>query len=104
MILIANGSEVSILVDAAQIIEHKTHYRVRVVSVPSEGLLRQQPKHYQHSILPDGIPVFGLTAGLPVTLEGLIRDNGKVFRSETTSDIRHLIQCWMKSLVLHQNR
>ena len=79
VILLANGSEVSILVDAAQIIEHKTHYRVRVVSVPSEGIFRQQPKHYQHSILPDGIPVFGLTAGLPVTLEGLIRDNGKVF-------------------------
>lgn len=79
VILLANGSEVSILVDAAQIIEQKTHYRVRVVSVPSEGIFRQQPKHYQHSILPDGIPVFGLTAGLPVTLEGLIRDNGKVF-------------------------
>lgn len=79
VILLANGSEVSIIVDAAQIIEHKTHYRVRVVSVPSEGIFRQQPKHYQHSILPDGVPVFGLTAGLPVTLEGLIRDNGKVF-------------------------
>ena len=79
VILLANGSEVSVLVDAAQIIENKTHFRVRVVSVPSEGIFRQQTKHYQHSVLPDGIPVFGLTAGLPVTLEGLIRDNGKVF-------------------------
>jgi len=79
VILLANGSEVSILVDVAQMIENKTHYRVRVVSVPSEGIFRQQSKHYQQSVLPDGIPVFGLTAGLPVTLEGLIRDNGKVF-------------------------
>ena len=79
VILLANGSEVSTLVDAAVLIENRTHYRVRVVSVPSEGIFRQQPLHYQHSVLPDGIPVFGLTAGLPVTLEGMIKDNGRVY-------------------------
>ena len=77
--MLANGSEVSILTDAAKIIENRTHYRVRVVSAPSEGIFREQTKHYQQSVIPDGIPVFGLTAGLPTTLEGMIRDNGKVF-------------------------
>jgi len=79
IILLANGSEVATLIEAAPVLEQKHKLRVRVVSVPSEGVFRAQDKHYQHSILPKDVPVFGLTAGLPVTLEGLIRDNGCVF-------------------------
>ncbi len=79
IILLANGSEVATLIDAAPILEKNYKLRVRVVSVPSEGVFRSQETRYQHSVLPDYTPVFGLTAGLPVTLEGLIRDNGKVF-------------------------
>nr|MBP9054940.1 transketolase [Saprospiraceae bacterium] len=79
IILLANGSEVATLIEAAPVLEQKHKLRVRVVSVPSEGVFRAQDKHYQHSILPKDVPVFGLTAGLPVTLEGLIRDNGRVF-------------------------
>ncbi|MGB4960329.1 MAG: transketolase C-terminal domain-containing protein, partial [Saprospiraceae bacterium] len=79
IILLGNGSEVSILVDAAPILENNHNLRVRVVSVPSEGIFRSQSIQYQHSILPDYIPIFGLTAGLPVTLEGLVKDNGRVF-------------------------
>ena len=45
---------------------------VRVVSVPSEGLFRDQPKSYQKSILPDGVLRYGMTSGLPVTLLGLV--------------------------------
>ncbi|MEY3420436.1 MAG: hypothetical protein RIR48_721 [Bacteroidota bacterium] len=77
--LLANGSEVATLIEAAPILEHIQRLRVRVVSVPSEGIFRTQPEKYQHSVLPDDVPVFGLTAGLPVTLEGLIKDNGMVF-------------------------
>ncbi len=79
IVLLGNGSEVSTLIEAAQIIESKSHFRVRVVSVPSEGIFRQQSITYQNSVLPDGVPVLGLTAGLPVTLESLIKDNGKVY-------------------------
>ena len=52
---------------------------MRIVSVPSEGLFRNQSKEYQQSILPCGAKIFGLTAGLPVNLEGLVGANGKVY-------------------------
>ena len=57
----------------------KDGVKVRIVSVPSEGLFRQQPKEYQESIIPTGAKVFGMTAGLPVTLEGLVGSNGKIW-------------------------
>jgi transketolase len=78
VILIANGSEVSTQMDGAQKLE-ATGLKVRVVSVPSEGLFRQQSAEYQQKVLPEGIPVFGLTAGLPVNLMGLAGSKGRVF-------------------------
>ena len=53
--------------------------KTRIVSVPSEGLFRTQSKEYQQSVIPAGAKVFGLTAGLPVNLEGLVGANGKVW-------------------------
>lgn len=79
VVLLANGSEVSTLIDATTILESAHHLNVRVVSAPSEGLFRGQSVAYQEEIIPGDIPVFGLTAGLPVTLEGLAGRNGKVF-------------------------
>lgn len=79
IILLANGSEVSTLLAGAQILESEKGIKVKVVSAPSEGLFRKQTKEYQESVLPKGVPVFGLTAGLPVTLQGLVGSNGKVF-------------------------
>ncbi len=78
IILLASGSEVSTLVAGAELLR-KDGVKVRIVSVPSEGLFRQQPKEYQESIIPAGAKVFGMTAGLPVTLEGLVGANGKVW-------------------------
>ncbi len=78
IILIANGSEVSTLVDGALLLE-KEDLKVRVVSAPSEGLFSNQPTEYRKSIIPDNIPVFGLTAGLPVTLSGLAGPTGHVW-------------------------
>ena len=57
--------------------------KVRIVSVPSEGLFRSQSKEYQESVIPTGSKVFGLTAGLPVNLEGLVGANGKVWGLES---------------------
>ena len=78
IILLASGSEVSTLVAGAELLR-KDGVKVRIVSVPSEGLFRQQPKEYQESIIPTGAKVFGMTAGLPVTLEGLVGSNSKIW-------------------------
>ncbi len=78
VILLASGSEVSTLVAGAELLE-KEGIHCRVVSVPSEGLFRNQTTEYQLSVLPLGIKKFGLTAGLPITLEGLVGNDGKVF-------------------------
>lgn len=76
--LVASGSEVSTLVDGAALLR-KEGIKVRIVSAPSEGLFRSQSKEYQESIIKQGSKVFGLTAGLPVNMEGLVGSNGKVW-------------------------
>ncbi|WP_339893500.1 transketolase [uncultured Algibacter sp.] len=79
VVLVANGSEVSTLIDAAQLLEERQGLKVNIASIISEGLFRLQSKSYQESVIPKNKPLFGLTAGLPVNLEGLVGDNGKVF-------------------------
>ena len=74
VILVASGSEVSTLEAGAKLLRAEG-MKVRVVSVPSEGLFRQQSKEYQQSVLPAGVKKFGLTAGLPVTLQGLVPES-----------------------------
>lgn len=78
VILLASGSEVATLVAGASLLR-ADGIKVRIVSVPSEGLFRRQTKEYQEEVLPTGSKIFGLTAGLPVTLEGLVGSNGEVF-------------------------
>ena len=82
VILVASGSEVSTLLAGTELL-HKDGIKVRIVSVPSEGLFRSQSEDYQNSILPKDAKIFGLTAGLPVNLEGLVGVNGKVFGLES---------------------
>lgn len=82
VILVASGSEVSTLEAGAELLR-KEGVKVRIVSAPSEGLFRSQSKEYQNEILPNGAKIFGLTAGLPVNLEGLVGANGKVFGLES---------------------
>nr|WP_320118302.1 transketolase [uncultured Marinifilum sp.] len=77
IVLLASGSEVSTLVAGAEILRDKKGLKVQIVSVPSEGLFRTQSAEYQNEVIPAGIPVLGLTAGLPVTLQGLVGANGK---------------------------
>ncbi|MCF8360417.1 MAG: transketolase [Prolixibacteraceae bacterium] len=77
VILLASGSEVSTLAAGAELLE-KDGVKCRIVSVPSEGLFRTQSKEYQQKVLPAGVKKFGLTAGLPVTLEGLVGVDGFV--------------------------
>ena len=82
VVLLASGSEVSTLVAAADELR-KEGVKVRVVSVPSEGLFRSQPEAYQLEVLPKGVKRFGLTAGLPVNLLGLVGENGSIWGLES---------------------
>lgn len=82
VILVASGSEVSTLVAGARLLR-EDGIRVRIVSATSEGLFRSQNKEYQESVLPAGVKKFGLTAGLPVTLEGLTGADGHVWGMES---------------------
>ena len=82
VILVASGSEVATLIAGSELLR-KDGIKVRIVSAPSEGLFRSQSKEYQESVLPKNAKIFGLTAGLPVNLEGLVGANGKVFGLES---------------------
>ncbi len=82
VVMLASGSEVSTLMAGAELLR-KDGIRLQVVSVPSEGLFRNQDKAYQEQVLPKGVVRFGLTAGLPCTLEGLVGENGKVWGLES---------------------
>ncbi len=78
IVLLADGSEVSTLIDGAKkLVEEGV--KVRVVSVPSEGLFMDQSEEYRRSVLPDGVKRFGLTSGLSLTLSGLVGADGEVF-------------------------
>ncbi|WP_061868949.1 transketolase family protein [Prevotella intermedia] len=78
VILVASGSEVSTCIAGAELLK-ADGLKVRIVSAPSEGLFRRQSAEYQESVLPKNAKVFGLTAGLPVTLQGLVGANGTVY-------------------------
>jgi transketolase len=78
IILLASGSEVSTLFEGAILLE-KDNLKIRIISAPSEGLFRNQSEDYKKSVIPDDVPVFGLTAGLPVTLQGLVGPRGIVW-------------------------
>jgi len=78
VILLASGSEVATCLDGAELLR-RDGLKVRVVSAPSEGLFRRQSKEYQEQVLPEDARIFGLTAGLPVTLEGMVGAHGMVY-------------------------
>jgi transketolase len=81
IIMVASGSEVSTLVEGAALLA-ADDIKARVVSAPSEGLFRKQSKEYQNAVLTPGIPVFCLTAGLPVTMLGFAGSEGKIWGFE----------------------
>jgi transketolase len=82
IILVASGSEVSTLNEGAALLR-ADGVKIRLVSVPSEGLFRNQSAEYQESVLPKNAKIFGLTAGLPVNLLGLVGANGKIWGLES---------------------
>jgi transketolase len=69
--LVGNGSEVATLVAAAAIIKQQG-INAQVVSVPSIGLFLDQDADYRETVIPAGVPAFGLTSGLPSTLRRVV--------------------------------
>ena len=78
VVLVGNGSEVSTLVAANELLKAKG-VKAQIVSIPSLGLYFNQDRAYRESVIPSNKPVFGLTAGLPSTLYRVVGANGKVF-------------------------
>ncbi len=76
--LVASGSEVSTLFDAAKLLEERDGMKVKIVSIPSEGLFFEQDEEYRRSVIDYSKPVFGLTAGLPMTLQRTVGLRGMV--------------------------
>ncbi|HET7673257.1 MAG TPA: transketolase [Candidatus Saccharimonadales bacterium] len=79
LVIVANGSEVGTAYETIQLLPDKN---IRLVSVPSEGLFREQPREYQDKILPPDVPRFGVTAGLAVNLLGLVGDIERIHSLE----------------------
>ena len=77
VVMVASGSEVATLVEGAELLA-KEGVKARIVSVPSEGLFRDQPQSYQESVLPAGVVRYGMTSGLTVTLAGLVGEKGYI--------------------------
>ena len=81
IVLVGNGSEVSTLAEVALLLK-ADGIKASLVSMPSSGLFNEQPEDYRLSVLPLGVPQFGLTAGLPVSLYTINGFNGTVHGME----------------------
>ena len=76
IVMLASGSEVSTLFEGAKLLEEKKKLKIRIVSAPSEGLFRSQTKEYQESVIPSNLPIYGMTAGMSMTIRDLVGANG----------------------------
>ena len=81
IILVGNGSEVATLIEGAKILV-KDGFKIQVVSAPSEGVFKEQAQEYRETVIPWGVPVLGLTAGLPDSMRGIVGLLGKVIGLE----------------------
>lgn len=78
IVMVANGSEVSTLFDGAKLLEERKNLKIQIVSAISEGLFRTQSKEYQEEVIPSSAKKYGLTAGIPCSLQGLVGSDGCV--------------------------
>lgn len=81
IILVGNGSDVSLLVHAAEKLSEEG-ISARVVSAPSVGLFMSQPSDYREAVLPKGVKIFGLTSGLPASLAPMMHGDWEIVGME----------------------
>ena len=77
LILIATGSEISIVREAAQVLEREGR-SVRVVSMPCAELFDEQDAQYQQHVLPPEVPRLIVEAGSTDSWWRYVRGNGDV--------------------------
>lgn len=63
VVMVASGSEVSLVMEAQKILKEKG-IAARVVSMPSWELFDAQPESYCHQVIPDHIPCISVEAGV----------------------------------------
>lgn len=81
VILIASGSEVSLLCEACEKLMSEG-IKANVVSMPSIGVFMQQSDEYKKEILPVGVKEFAISAGLPSVFYPVLRGDFEVFGLE----------------------
>ena len=77
VILIATGSEVGLIRDAAAALEARGR-RVRIVSMPCLDLFENQDEQYRAHVLPAGVPKLAVEAGSTDSWWRVIRGDGEV--------------------------
>jgi len=82
LILIANGAEVVVCVEAAAAIKKERGIGVKVISAISEGLFKEQSQEYRDKLIPFGVPALAFTAGLPINFKDMVGPLGKVIGLE----------------------
>jgi transketolase len=81
IVLIASGSEVSLAIEAADLLADEG-IMGRVVSLPSWKLFAAQPAAYQDSVLPPDIPRIAVEAGVGMGWERWVGPAGKIISIE----------------------
>ena len=77
LVLAATGSEVSIAVEAAALLE-RPDFGVRVVSLPCLERFAAQPAEFRAAVLPRGVPTLGVEAGHPSGLAAALGPGAEV--------------------------
>ena len=81
MVLLSSGSEVALILAAAEKLAEKGIKTV-VVSMPSHELFAAQSQAYRESVLPPGIPRLAIEAGHPMSWYRWVGDQGIVLGLE----------------------
>ncbi|MDO4434953.1 MAG: transketolase [Cardiobacteriaceae bacterium] len=77
VVLLATGSEVSLVVEAAKALRSEG-VRVQVVSIPCLDLFLQQDTHYREQVLPKGVAKLAVEAGVSSPWYQLVGNRGAV--------------------------
>jgi transketolase len=83
VILMASGTEVSLVIEAAELLANEGK-SVRVVSFPSWELFSKQDERYQKQVLPPSVKArVAIEAGLPMGWEKWVGDQGEIIGIES---------------------